>query len=99
VRYTHFLLREVLPQHDELCFEEGRLMIQHAAGDASAAAKIALLQGQTAALYARCWATRCGRVGGRNYERETGQGRKHSFPLLPGAIQPVDHIHIREVLK
>lgn len=56
VRYTHFLLREVLPQHDELCFEEGRLMIQHAAGDASAAAKLALLQGQTAALYARCWA-------------------------------------------
>ncbi|NLV44741.1 MAG: hypothetical protein GXY07_09600 [Candidatus Hydrogenedentes bacterium] len=56
VRYTHFLLREVLPQHDELCFEEGRLMIQHAAGDASAAAKLVLLQGQTAALYARCWA-------------------------------------------
>lgn len=55
VRYTHFLLREVLPQHDEMCFEEGRLMIQHAAGDASAAAKLALLQGQTAALYARCW--------------------------------------------
>lgn len=56
VRYTHFLLREVLPQHDELCFEEGRLMIRHAAGDASATAKLALLQGQTAALYNRYWA-------------------------------------------
>ena len=56
VRYTHFLLREVLPQHDELCFEEGRLMIRHAAGDASAAAKLALLQGQTAALYESYWA-------------------------------------------
>ncbi|OQB99742.1 MAG: DNA polymerase/3'-5' exonuclease PolX [Candidatus Hydrogenedentes bacterium ADurb.Bin101] len=55
VRYAHFLLREVLPQHDEMCFEEGRLMIQHAAGDPSAAAKLALLQGQTAKLYNRCW--------------------------------------------
>jgi len=56
VRYTHFLLREVFPQHDELCFDEGRLMIQHASGDASAAAKLALLQGQTAGWYAQCWA-------------------------------------------
>jgi hypothetical protein len=55
VRYTHFLLREVLPQHDELCFEEGRLMIQHALGDPTAAARIALLQGQTAALYGGYW--------------------------------------------
>lgn len=56
VRYTHFLLREVFPQHDELCFEEGRLMIQHASGDRSAAARLAALQGQTAAFYSRCWA-------------------------------------------
>jgi hypothetical protein len=56
VRYTHFLLREIFPQHDELCFEEGRLMIQHAAGDKSAAAKLASMQGQTAAFYERCWA-------------------------------------------
>ncbi|HNQ88606.1 MAG TPA: hypothetical protein PKM73_08335 [Verrucomicrobiota bacterium] len=55
VRYTHFLMREVFPQHDELCFEEGRLMIQYAAGDGAAAARIALLHGQTAALYERCW--------------------------------------------
>ena len=61
VRYTHFLLREVFPQHDELCFEEGRLMIQHASGDAAAAARIALLQGQTAALYERCWAPIAGK--------------------------------------
>jgi len=56
VRYTHFLLREILPQHDEMCFEEGRLMIRHAAGDGDAAARLALLQGQTAAFYDRCWA-------------------------------------------
>jgi len=57
VRYTHFLLREVFPQHDELCFEEGRLMIQHASGDTQAAAQIAALHGRTTALYDRCWAT------------------------------------------
>jgi len=56
VRYPHFLFRQVLSQHDEMCFEEGRLMIRHAAGDASATAKLALLQGQTAALYNRYWA-------------------------------------------
>ncbi len=46
VRYTDFLLREVFPQHDELCFDEGRFMIQHASGDASAAAKSARFRGR-----------------------------------------------------
>lgn len=55
VRYTHFLLREVFPQHDELCYEEGKLMIAYAAGDASAAAKLAALKGQISAFYERCW--------------------------------------------
>jgi hypothetical protein len=55
VKFSHFLLREVFPQHDELCSEEGRLMIQHAAGDASAAGKLRLLQGQVAQLYSRYW--------------------------------------------
>jgi hypothetical protein len=31
VKYALFLLREILPQHDELCVEEGRLMLAHAA--------------------------------------------------------------------
>jgi hypothetical protein len=31
VKYALFLIREVLPQHDELCVEEGRLMLAHAA--------------------------------------------------------------------
>lgn len=61
VRYTHFLLREIFPQSDELCFDEGRLMIQHASGDNSAARKLAQLQGQTAAFYARCWAPVAGK--------------------------------------
>lgn len=57
VKFTHFLLREVFPQHDELCFEEGRLMLQYAAGDASAVERLRQLQGQTARLYGRYWAS------------------------------------------
>ncbi|HDP36178.1 MAG TPA: hypothetical protein ENN29_13850 [Candidatus Hydrogenedentes bacterium] len=55
VKFTQYLLREVLPQHDELCFEEGRLMIQYAAGDTTAAQRLKQLQGQTARLYDRYW--------------------------------------------
>lgn len=55
VKFTQFLLREVLPQHDELCFEEGRLMLQYAAGDTSAVARLQALQGQTARLYDKYW--------------------------------------------
>jgi hypothetical protein len=56
VRYAQFLLREVFPQHDELCFEEGRLMIQYASGDSSARDRLALAQGQIGRLYDRYWA-------------------------------------------
>lgn len=56
VKYALFLLHEVLPQHDELCFEEGRLMIQYASGDASAVERLRLLQGQTQRLYDHYWA-------------------------------------------
>ncbi len=55
VKYTMFLLREVFPQHDELCFEEGRLMIQYAAGDETAVDRLRALQGQTERLYDRYW--------------------------------------------
>jgi predicted metal-dependent phosphoesterase TrpH len=55
VKFTQYLLREVFPQHDELCFEEGRLMIQHAAGNPSAAKQLSIVQGQTSALYDRYW--------------------------------------------
>lgn len=51
VKFATFLLREVLPQHDELCFEEGRLMIQYASGDESAVARLAQLQGQIDRFY------------------------------------------------
>lgn len=55
VRYAQFLLREVLPLHDELCVEEGRLLLAHAAGNADAAPAIARLKGQVDALYRHIW--------------------------------------------
>jgi hypothetical protein len=56
VRYAHFLLREVFPEHDELCAPEGRLMLAYLAGDARTAEGLAACQGSVAALYARLWA-------------------------------------------
>ncbi len=55
VRYAQFLLREVLPRHDALCVEEGRLMVAHAAGDTAAAEQLRALGGQVARLYATLW--------------------------------------------
>ncbi len=55
VKFTHFLLREVFPQHDELCLPEGLLMLQHAGGNPDAVAGLRLVQGQVAQLYSRYW--------------------------------------------
>jgi len=55
VRYAQFLMREVFPQHDALCLEEGRLMLAHAAGDSSAAEALAKLRGRTQSLYNHWW--------------------------------------------
>jgi hypothetical protein len=55
VRYTQFLMREVFPAHDELCREEGRWMLAHAAGDPAAGAALSRLKGQTVRLYDRWW--------------------------------------------
>jgi predicted metal-dependent phosphoesterase TrpH len=58
VKFTHFLLREVLPMHDELCVEEGQLMLAYLAGEEGAAEGLRRLQGQTVALYDHLWARR-----------------------------------------
>lgn len=50
VKYALFLMREVFPQHDKLCAEEGELMLNHIAGDRGAASRLAQLKGRTAAL-------------------------------------------------
>jgi hypothetical protein len=55
VSFAMFLLREVFPAHDELCLEEGRLMLAHAAGDPQAAPSLQPLQGRTDQLYDHLW--------------------------------------------
>lgn len=55
VRYTQFLLREVFPTHDELCQEEGRLMLAYASGDAQAANILGTLNGRIKRLYDHWW--------------------------------------------
>lgn len=56
VKYAQFLLREVLPLHDELCREEGRQMLAHVAGDRSARERLGALRGGVDRLYNRLWA-------------------------------------------
>lgn len=53
VKYALFLIREVLPRHDELCRRQGRLMLDHLAGEASAAGALAKLHGGTDRLMKR----------------------------------------------
>jgi hypothetical protein len=59
VAYMLFLLTEYFPLHDELCFEEGRLMKEYASGDKEAARDalplLKALQGRCAALMDKCW--------------------------------------------
>jgi hypothetical protein len=57
VKYAQFLLREVFPEHDALCAQEGRLMLAHLAGDATAAEQLGKRRGSVARLYARLWGT------------------------------------------
>ncbi|MCX7681964.1 MAG: hypothetical protein N2508_08405 [Anaerolineae bacterium] len=55
VKYAHFLIREVLPLHDELCFEEGRVMLAYLAGEEGAAETLRSMAGRTARLYEHLW--------------------------------------------
>ena len=57
IQFALFCEREIFPQHNELCIEEGRLMQAHGAGDDSAADGLARLSGRTKALYDRLWAS------------------------------------------
>jgi hypothetical protein len=57
-RYTAFvlfLLETYFPLHDELCFEEGRLMKEYASGAAESKALLKAMQGRCAALMRKCW--------------------------------------------
>lgn len=55
VKLVHFLIREVFPAHDELCKQEGDLMMAFYNGDQQASEKLAKLQGQTPKLMNRLW--------------------------------------------
>lgn len=55
IGYTHFLLREVFPQHDLLCAQEGQFMLDHAAGKPGAAESLQLRKGSVAQLYEGYW--------------------------------------------
>jgi hypothetical protein len=56
VKYAHFLLREVFPTHDELCQEEGRLMLDYLKGSEGAKERLAGLSGRTADHLEQLWA-------------------------------------------
>lgn len=55
VKYAQYLLREVFPLHDELCVEEGRLMLAHATREAEAADMLGKLRGRISHLYDDIW--------------------------------------------
>ena len=55
VKFAHFLVREVFPQHDELCQSEGLLMHSFLEGDTSAPTSLAVLKGQVSRLYHHLW--------------------------------------------
>jgi hypothetical protein len=60
-RYTAFalfLLEEYFPLHDELCFEEGRLMKEYACGAKEAAELLKAMQGRCGVLMRKCWDSR-----------------------------------------
>ena len=56
VKLALFLLREVFPKHDELCNEEGNLMLRYISGDKDAAQRLKMIKGQTSKLLDHYWA-------------------------------------------
>ena len=56
VKYTRFILDEFTPLHDELCYEEGRLMKAHVIGDETAAAGLTLINGRMDKLFKKYFA-------------------------------------------
>lgn len=56
IKYTCFLLKEFTPLHDELCYEEGRLMKAYASGDEDAGRTLEFLYGRMKRLYDKYFA-------------------------------------------
>ena len=55
VKYALFLIREVFPKHDELCYQEGQLMLRAVSGDEEAKEILKRMKGQTVSLMNRYW--------------------------------------------
>ena len=55
VKYALFLLREVLPQHDEICLNEGNLMIEYIKDNNDAKKQLEKLKGGVDSLYSSYW--------------------------------------------
>lgn len=53
VKYARFLLDDFTPLHDELCYEEGRLMKACVTGDGAALESLAFIHGRMKDLYAK----------------------------------------------
>ncbi|MDO4294152.1 MAG: CehA/McbA family metallohydrolase [Eubacteriales bacterium] len=56
VEFVLFLLTEYMPLHDELCFEEGRLMKEYACGSREAGGELARIGRRTQKLTEKYWA-------------------------------------------
>lgn len=56
LEFVLFLLTEFMPLHDELCFEEGRLMKAYACGDRQAGEELKRIGMRTEALFGKYWA-------------------------------------------
>ncbi len=55
VKYALFLLREVLPEHDIICYNEGYWMTEYLKGNRKAKAHLELLKGGVDKYYSQCW--------------------------------------------
>lgn len=55
LEFVLFLLAEYMPLHDELCYEEGRLMKEYVCGDRAAGALLRQLGRRTEALSEKYW--------------------------------------------
>ncbi len=55
VKYMQFLFENDFAVHDEMCFEEGRLMLEARLGDETAVRILSLMEDRTAAYMERCF--------------------------------------------
>lgn len=55
VKYALFLIKYVLPEHDDLCYKQGEWMLRHLDGDRDAADKIAELEEQLLDKFESNW--------------------------------------------